>query len=120
MSIAATTIRVIAIAIVRRGDALLVFEGFDVVEKTYYYRPLGGGVEPGERAADALAREFQEEIGTGLTNVRPFGVLENFCVCDGNAIHEIVFVFEAELSDRALYGRDVIDAVEDNGGALRV
>lgn len=115
-----TKIRVIAIAIVRRGDALLVFEGFDVVDRTHYYRPLGGGVEPGERAADALVREFQEELGTGLADVRQLAVLENFCECDGRALHEIVFVFEADLADRSLYERDVIDAFEDNGGAMRV
>ena len=113
-------IRVIAIAVVRRGDALLVVEGFDAVKGSHYYRPLGGGVEPGERAAEALAREFREELGTGIANVRQLAVLENIFACDGRPGHEVVFLFEAELTDRSLYERDAIDAAEDDGGPLRV
>jgi hypothetical protein len=47
-------IRVIAICLLRRGEYLLVFEGFDSVKKTRYYRPLGGGVRPGEASSDAV------------------------------------------------------------------
>ena len=113
-------IRAIAICIVRRGDEILVFEGYDRVEGTYYYRPLGGGIEVGERASEALARELREELGTEVTALRLRTVLENIFVCDGRGGHEIVFVFEGSLEDRTIYERDVIETSEDNGTRLHV
>lgn len=113
-------IRVISIAIVRRGSDLLLFEGFDAVKRDHYYRPLGGGVEPGERAAEALAREMREELNTGLENVKQLAVLENLFTCDGKAGHEIVFVFSCDLADRSIYERDVIEAFEHDGNPMRV
>lgn len=115
-----TRIRVIAIAIVRRGDDLLVFEGFDEVKRDFYYRPLGGGVEPGERADEALAREMREELGTGIINVKHLAVLENLFECNGKAGHEIVFVFSCDLVDHSIYERDAIDAFEHSGDPMRV
>ena len=41
-------IRVIAICVFRIAERILVFEAFDSVKETPFYRPLGGGVEPGE------------------------------------------------------------------------
>ncbi len=113
-------IRVIAIAIVRRGPEILVFEGFDDVKQTFYYRPLGGGIEPGERAAEALGREFAEELHTAVVNVHQLAVLENLFECNGKAGHEVVFLFECELADRSLYERDVIQAFEHDGSPMRV
>ena len=66
---APTHIRVIAIGIFTRGTELLVFQGYDKVKGSFYYRPLGGGVEPGERAADALRREIREELGEEITEM---------------------------------------------------
>ena len=40
-------IRVIAICLFRHDDRILVFEGFDEVKGTHFYRPLGGGVDVG-------------------------------------------------------------------------
>ena len=48
------------------------------------WRPLGGGVEFGERAAEAVGREFVEEIGQALVDVRLLCVLENLFVYDGS------------------------------------
>ena len=55
-------IRVIAICIFRRNNRILVFEGFDAVKSSPYYRPLGGGIELGETSEAALIREIGEEI----------------------------------------------------------
>jgi len=49
-------IRVIAICIFRRGNRILV-EAFDSVKGSPYYRPLGGGIEPGETSETTLIRE---------------------------------------------------------------
>lgn len=115
-----TRIRAIAVAIVRRGDEILVFEGFDRIAGSYYYRPLGGGIEPGERAAEALAREFAEELQTEVTALRLRTVIENIFECDGRGGHEIVFAFECTLTDRSIYERDVIETTEADGTRLHV
>jgi 8-oxo-dGTP pyrophosphatase MutT (NUDIX family) len=113
-------IRVIAICLVRRGESILVFEGFDANDGGHYYRPLGGGVEPGERAAGAVARELREELGCGVRDLRQRGVIENIFTLDGVPKHEIVFVFEGELTDPSIYAREVIETCEHDGSTLRV
>jgi len=100
-------IRPLAIGIVRRGDAILVAEGFDTVKPETFYRPLGGQIEFGERAEAALRREFREEIGAELKDVRYMFTLENLFTHQGEAGHEIVTVFEAALADPALYDQEV-------------
>jgi ADP-ribose pyrophosphatase YjhB (NUDIX family) len=91
-------------AMIRRpaDGALLVSEGHAPGGEAFE-RPLGGHVEFGERAADTLRREFREEIGQDLTNVRLLGVLENLFQWDGETQHEIVFVYSADLADPAAY-----------------
>jgi ADP-ribose pyrophosphatase YjhB (NUDIX family) len=90
-------IRAVAIALIRHEGRLLVFEGKDRMKGRTYFRPLGGGIEPGERAAEAVVRELREEIGAELRGVRQLGVIENLFTLNGEGRHEIVFVMEAEL-----------------------
>lgn len=99
-------IRGVAIGVVRRGEEILVFEGYDSSKGETFYRPLGGGIEFGETAAEALAREFREEIATALEDVRDLGTIDNIYVFEGRPGHEIVRVFEARLAASELYGRD--------------
>jgi ADP-ribose pyrophosphatase YjhB (NUDIX family) len=106
-------IRPIALAAVRRGDDLLVYEGVDRVSGRRIYRPLGGGVEFGERAADAVRRELLEELGAELAGVTLLGVLENVFQWEGRPHHEIAFVFAADLADRSFYERDELGRVLD-------
>jgi ADP-ribose pyrophosphatase YjhB (NUDIX family) len=106
-------IRPIALAAVRRGDDLLVYEGIDRVSGRRIHRPLGGGVEFGERAMDTVHRELREELGAELTNVTSLGVLENVFEWEGRPHHEIAFVFAADLVDRSFYERDALGQVLD-------
>ncbi|MEZ4557609.1 MAG: NUDIX domain-containing protein [Caldilineaceae bacterium] len=109
----------IAIGIFTRGTELLVFQGYDTVKGSFYYRPLGGGVEPGERAADALRREIRENwarrsptsgcwtwwrISSRWTGGRP-----RDCVC-----------LPARFVDPAVYAQETLIAHEDNGDRLTV
>jgi ADP-ribose pyrophosphatase YjhB (NUDIX family) len=106
-------IRPIALAAVRRGDDLLVYEGVDRVNGQRIFRPLGGGVEFGERAVEAVHRELREELGAELTNVSLLGVLENVFQWEDRRHHEIAFIFAADLVDPSFYGRDELGKVLD-------
>lgn len=97
----------------RRGDDLLVYEGVDRVSDRRIFRPLGGGVEFGERAVEAVHRELREELGAELTNVSLLGVLENVFQWEGRPHHEIAFVFAADLVDASFYARDELGKVLD-------
>lgn len=108
-------IRPLALGIFRRADTLLVFEGYDPVKGQVFYRPLGGGIEFGERGAEALAREMREEIGAEVANLRYLGLCENIFTNAGEIGHELVLLYAGELVDRTLYERDVIEVVEPDG-----
>ena len=114
-----THIRVIAICLFRHKGRILVFEGYDTVKKDYYYRPLGGAVEPGETTAQTLAREIREELGQEITDVRLLGVLENLFTCDGKAGHEIVFVYDGHFVDESIYSLPEMTMTEDGGVTAR-
>jgi ADP-ribose pyrophosphatase YjhB (NUDIX family) len=111
-------IRVLALAVFRRGDELLVMEGYDPIKRQTFYRPLGGGVEFGERVIDALHRELREELDAEITNVRLLQVMENLFVFDGKPGHEIVWMHDATLVDPTFYARDEI-VITENGALGR-
>lgn len=108
-------IRPIAVCVVRRGGDIFVFEARDSVKGETFYRPLGGGIEFGERSDQAVRREMKEELGAELLNEKLIGVLENIFVYEGKPGHEIVFVFQADFADRTLYNRELSMGREDNG-----
>ena len=93
-----------AMTVVRRprDGALLVSEPVSGPDPLFQ-RPLGGHVEFGEYALDTVRREFREEIGQELTDVRRLGVLENIFGWRGGTEHEVVFVFAAAFASAAAY-----------------
>ena len=107
-----TRIRPIAICLFRNGNRILVSEGFDTIKQDYYYRPLGGGIEYGESSREAILREIQEELSVEVENLQLIGVLENIFIYEGQQGHEIVFVFDAEFTDKSLYKLNEIDGYE--------
>ena len=98
-------IRPIAIGLIWNNGSLLVEHGFDAVTGQQFFRPPGGAIEFGERAADALRREFMEEIEAELTDPQLLTVIENIFDYNGRPHHEVVFVFEARFTDSLLYDR---------------
>ena len=66
-------------------------------------RPLGGTIEFGERAADALKREFIEELDQPIQEPVPLTVFENFYLHHETRGHEIVFAFEAAFANEDAY-----------------
>jgi ADP-ribose pyrophosphatase YjhB (NUDIX family) len=115
-------IRPIAIAVIRRRAELLVCAVADAAGAIVGWRPLGGGIEPGERAAEALRREIMEELGLAIVEPRLLAVIENIFEYRGAPGHEIVFAFEAAFADVAAYGREAfefIDGVADEACQAR-
>ena len=88
-------IRAIALCVLQQHDMIFVTEYIDPTSGNPYYRPLGGGIEFGEYALDAIQREFQEEIKADLCDIQFIGVLENIFERDGNMGHQICMMFRA-------------------------
>ncbi|MBM3127075.1 MAG: NUDIX domain-containing protein [Chloroflexi bacterium] len=107
-------IRVIALAVFRRDDEILVNEWYDSVKRETFYRPPGGGVEFGERVIDTLRREMREELGAEIRDVRLLQVTENLFVRNGKLGHEIVWIHDAAFVDPAFYARDEF-LIDENG-----
>jgi 8-oxo-dGTP pyrophosphatase MutT (NUDIX family) len=86
-------IEVIARGLIRHGQYLLACKN---TAKGYYYLP-GGHVEPGEAAAEAIAREIKEETGE-IANVGPPLFACEVIFRDGKQNHhEFNVVFHVEM-----------------------
>ncbi|MBV6822129.1 NUDIX domain-containing protein [Pseudomonas sp. PD9R] len=56
-------IRPLALCIFHHRGKILVNRFYDDEKQLSLYRPIGGGIEFGERSADAVVREVQDELG---------------------------------------------------------
>ena len=88
-------LRLKAGAIIRRGSQVLL----NRMDGTRFWTAPGGGAEPGEFTADALARELTEEIGLQAEIGRLLWVSENQWDWDGEFYHEVGFYYSARLLD---------------------
>ena len=103
--------RPIALVDVRRGDDMLVQRGREPRTGKVFHRLLGGGIERGETAVEAVARELEEEIGAHLHDVRLLGWRENIFTFDGRPGHEIVAVLTGEIRQPDLLDRDHLGTI---------
>lgn len=115
-----SSIRPIAICIIRRDDDILVFEAHDSIRGDTFYRPLGGAIEFEEYGIQAIKREIYEEINADITNMEFLGVLENIFTFNGRPGHEIVLVYQADFANPSFYRQETIMGEEDNGEKLKV
>jgi ADP-ribose pyrophosphatase YjhB (NUDIX family) len=109
----ADRIRPLALALIRRGDEILVGEGYDRVKDETFFRLPGGTIEFGESGADAVSRELLEELGAESDVVRLVAVLENIFTFDGQPGHEIALIHQCRLRDDRLYSLDEWEASEE-------
>lgn len=84
--------RVIALGVLVWRDHLLL-QPANAAGDAPTWRCLGGGVEYGERAADAIVREFLEETSRRVEVVEALPVIENIFEVRGEVGHEAVFPF---------------------------
>lgn len=78
--------------VLHHGAALLCQN----IARGYFYLP-GGHVDPGESAAEALAREFWEEAGLRVNVGKCIAVTEEVFTQDGTPRRELNLVFHVEL-----------------------
>lgn len=115
-------IRPLAICVFRNQERILVAEGYDSVKKQTFYRPLGGRIEFGEWSYETICRELMEELGVKVKpeSLKYLGTLENIFIFNGIPGHEIVMVYDGELSSSELYDQAVIIGQEvDMGDSFR-
>ena len=81
-----------------------------------FQRLFGGKIEFGERSDEALAREFQEELGIEVVVGDLLGVLQNRFSFNDAPGHEIVLVHAVELIDQSLYTTERLPRLDRSDG----
>lgn len=112
-------IRLIALCVFHNNNCILVFEGYDKAKDEIFYRPLGGGIEFGEKSEDAVRRELKEEINIDITNLKYLGMLENIYTFNGGSYHEVVLIYDGTLIESELYEQSMILGKEANRDGIR-
>lgn len=107
-------IRVIACAVIRDDDRILVWDDLNPDTGEVVAVPLAGGVEFGETGEAAIRRELLEEIGVVAGVVRYLGALEDIFEWNGQARHEVHLVYDVAVSDPRIAGLAEIE-VDDEG-----
>lgn len=111
-------VKAFAVVIDAVGANHVVWRGADPAKSpAAFHRPLGGGVELGERSEAAVTREITEELGAPLVQVQLLGVLENIFVYNKEPGHEVVFVYAGRLAEPDAVpegGREFFDDGEPN------
>lgn len=105
-------LRAVALAAVRRADgAVLVQRGHDSTRDLTFHRLIGGGIDFGETAEQAVVREWQEELATGLLDVRLLGWVENLFSFEGAPGHELLAVHVGRVEDAHVLDRDDLGVI---------
>lgn len=108
--------RVVTLCVFSNGSRILVGRGVDRVKEEEFFRPVGGAVEPGETAAEALRREMREELGAEISDIVRLGVVESLFTFEGRPGHEVVVIHDARFVDSTLYEADILPLLEDAWG----
>ena len=114
MEQADSRIRNLAVGLPVRDGHVLVQEFGGADGGPPFVRAIGGGIEFGERAIEALKREFLEELGVAVTAAELLGVTENIFTFLGRAGHEIVHIFAVECADLEAWPLDARVKVIDD------
>jgi ADP-ribose pyrophosphatase YjhB (NUDIX family) len=105
-------VRPVALAVVRRGEEVLLARHYDPGEDYHFYRPVGGAIEFGEHSSEAVVREFAEELDVTLTGVEYLETFERTFTFDDNDGHEIWRLYEGDFEEDWPYEHDSFTAQE--------
>jgi ADP-ribose pyrophosphatase YjhB (NUDIX family) len=115
-ALALSSIRVVVRGVLVYRAHFLACEAVHPADGDTFYVPLGGGIEFGERAADAVVREFREELDREVAVERLLGVLENIFEVGGELGHEIVFEYAVAFAPgHEPPNLEALDACESDG-----
>ena len=112
-------IRNIAVGLPIKDGHVLALFGTDHTRGLDFLRAIGGGIEFGERAEEALRREFVEELGVELEAVELLGIRENIFMYEGEPGHEIAHIFAVSSFELDAVGLDTELHVLDEGSPVR-
>lgn len=101
--------------IIFEGNLLLEeYEGLHSRGTGYYYRPIGGSIEYGERSEETIVREYKEELGVGINIKKYITCLENIFKINGDMGHELFQIYLVEFIDKSLYEKPCLPIEEEN------
>ncbi len=101
-------IQCISHGLIVSGSKILVYDVEDKVKKKTFFRLIGGHIEFGESASEALKREFKEEIDQEIEIICKLDTFENIFVYKGSKQHEFVSLFKVEFLNKDIYNSNVI------------
>ena len=105
--------RNIAICVFQNDGRILAAQGHDDATDEHFFRPLGGELEPGETAEEALRREIREETGLAIHEIRLLSTIDNRFTYRGERHRETVAVFDAKFADPTIYHQTSVEIHED-------
>ncbi|WP_052354928.1 NUDIX domain-containing protein [Candidatus Protochlamydia sp. R18] len=111
------SIRGKVIGLAKHENRLLVCEVLNDDGVLKGWSPIGGGIEFGETAQEALKREIQEELGCHVSITSDPIICENIFEHHGVKGHEIIFAFPIRLEDQAIYGKNRFQIHEYKGSS---
>lgn len=103
----------------RKQDEILVFEDYDEVKQQFYYRPIGGTVEFGEKTRDTLKREVMEETGEHIVIEELLLITENIFTLNGKPFHEIVYIYKGNFIVEKIKAQNEFWITESNGEKIK-
>ena len=107
-------LRVKSLALIWRGDEILVCAIPDDTGAIKGWRPLGGTVEFGEHTEITVVRELAEELAATVETTQLLTVIENIYTHAGQQGHEIAFIYTVSLDHAGLASADEF-IVDDEG-----
>ncbi len=109
-------IAVKVICIIEHDGRLLLDKGYDKIKNETFFRIIGGSVNFGEKAEEALRREMREELNSEIENLQFLKVIENIFIYEGEKGHEIAFLYKGDLSNKEIYKKDFVHVLDDVEG----
>jgi 8-oxo-dGTP pyrophosphatase MutT (NUDIX family) len=102
------------LGLIIKDDRILLEEQEGIHSKGigYYYRPIGGTIEFGEKSTDTLIREYKEELGVEITIKKYITCLENIFKINESIGHEITQVYLIDFKDEHLYSNELFNVIE--------
>lgn len=109
-------IRVSAMCLIEHKGKLLLCNGYDSVKKEKFLRIIGGGIDFREKAEDAVRREIKEELDSNLENLKFITVVENVFTYEGEKGHEVVFLYNGDLTNKDIYNTEKVSILDHEEG----